>query len=81
MEAAVVLDVDEDGGHEVLGVGQVRQDPAVDLPGHVRDVARAGGGGAELAEHHGRGADRGEALAADVADQQPHATTARGTTS
>ena len=73
VEAAVVLDVDEDPGHEVLGVGQVGQDPPVDLAGHVRDVAGAGGRGPELAEHHGGGADGGEPLAAHVADQQPHA--------
>ena len=72
VEAAVGLDVDEDGGHELLGVQQVRRDPPVDLPRHVRDVARTGGRGAELAQHHGGRADRREALAADVADQQPH---------
>src|SRR5215210_790106 len=76
-EASVVLDVDEHAGDEVLGVEQVGQDAPVDLAGHAGHVSGAGGRGTKLPEHDGGGANRGEALAAYIPDQQPHGRRAR----
>jgi hypothetical protein len=61
----------DDRGHELL-LGRLVAEAELDPRGDLGEVQGVEGGFAERAEHHRRGAHRGQPLALHVAEDEPH---------